>query len=77
MVGKLSTYAGIFSACFLFLLGCGEEETDVVKESNQNQNQISSEAPLGLSGETYRNQRFLFKVSNLPMEGWSILVKVI
>ena len=72
MVGKLSTYAGIFSACFLFLLGCGEEETDVVKESNQNQNQISSEAPLGLSGETYRNQRFLFKVSNLPMEGWSI-----
>ena len=29
-------------------------------------------ASLGLSGNIYRNQKYLFKISNLPVNEWSI-----
>ena len=52
-----------------FITGCGgdeEEPSHLIREE-------SSEPPMGLHGDTYRNQRHVFKVSNLPVDDWTVL----
>lgn len=51
----------------LLLVSCGDEA-----KNNSAIKEVVEDAPLGLSGNTYRNQRFLFKISNLPVDKWTI-----
>ena len=51
--------------CLVMLISCSEEKTDSI---------IEDSAPLGLIGDTYRNRRYLFKVSKLPLDGWTIFI---
>ena len=53
--------------CLVMLISCSEEKTDSITEDS-----IEDSAPLGLIGDTYRNRRYLFKVSKLPLDGWTI-----
>ena len=57
---------------FILLLGCSDQDSDLTKGFSSNQK--SDTLPLGLLENTYRNQRFLFKVSNLPTDGWSTFI---
>ena len=55
--------------CIFLLISCGDEDTD-----NSTTKEDAEDAPLGLSGNTYRNQDYLFKISNLPVEEWSLFI---
>ena len=55
--------------CIFLLISCGDEDTD-----NSTTKEDAEDAPLGLSGGTYRNQKYLFKISNLPVDEWSIFL---
>ena len=55
--------------CIFLLISCGDEDTD-----NSTTKEVIEDAPLGLSGNTYRNQDYLFKISNLPVEEWSLFI---
>jgi hypothetical protein len=56
----------------LGIMGCGEEsEKFLVKEKAE-----SSDLELpttGLSGDTYANYEYLFRVSNLPVDEWEVI----
>ena len=51
------------------LISCGDEKSE---NSNSIVKEEVDDAPLGLSGNVYRNQKYLFKISNLPVNEWSI-----
>ena len=53
-----------------FMMGCGSDEEE---ESSTPTKVERSEPTLGLHGDTFRNQRYVFKVSNLPVDGWTVL----
>ena len=55
----------------LLLVGCGEE---ITKEGEKPKAVVETEPPYGLSGSTYRNKNLVFKVSNLPVDEWSVYV---
>ena len=55
----------------LVLVGCGEE---ITKEEVKPKTVVETEPPYGLNGSTYRNKNLVFKVSNLPVDEWSVYV---
>ena len=51
----------------VFIVGCGNDEADSPVPTVEK----NSEITFGLDGDTYRNRR-LFKISNLPVDDWTI-----
>ncbi|MBC8228284.1 hypothetical protein H8E77_01890 [bacterium] len=51
-----------------FTIGCSEDVEEPSKSIT-----IDDLPPLGLHGDTYRNQRYVFKVSNLPVDDWTVM----
>ena len=52
-----------------FFVACGGGEEDAPSP-------VKMEPPAvvyGLHGETYQNQRYVFRVSNLPVDDWTVL----
>ena len=66
---SLSTHLFIFILFGSLLISCGNENDEkndsIVKEEVE-------DAPIGLLGNVYRNQNYVFKISNLPVNEWSI-----
>ena len=56
-------------------IGCGGGESGSPEGSSTPLGLYKPIPPLGLHEDTYRNQRHVFKVSNLPVEHWRILVR--
>ena len=56
-------------------IGCGGGESESPDGSSIPLGTNKPKPPLGLHEDTYRNQRHVFKVSNLPVDEWIILVR--
>lgn len=56
-------------------IGCGGGESESPDGSSAPLGMDKPKSPLGLHDDTYRNQRHVFKVSNLPVDDWTILVR--
>lgn len=54
----------------IFMVGCGGDEA--ASPNNPVIEEKDPAPPLGLHGDTYRNQRYVFKVSNLPVDDWTV-----
>ncbi len=52
----------------LSIIGCGED-ADITEPIDGNADDLQT---AGLHGDTYRNVEYLFKVSKLPTEGWTV-----
>ena len=59
------------SLVLLVLVGCGEE---ITKEEVKPKTVVETEPLYELNGRTYRNKNLVFKVSNLPVDEWSVYV---
>lgn len=56
---------------FGLLMGCGDSAEEEVDDLT-NDNAPSNITLMGLQGDTYRNQEYLFKVSQLPVDAWAV-----
>ena len=67
MYRPLSTLILLMS---VFFIACGaDEEVDEPSPTKVEQPAVV----YGLHGDTYRNREYVFKVSNLPVDGWTVL----
>ncbi|MDE0300241.1 MAG: hypothetical protein OXN17_16520 [Candidatus Poribacteria bacterium] len=59
----------------LITVGCGGGESESPIGATIPFESDKAKPPLGLHEDTYRNQRHVFKVSNLPVDNWRILIR--
>ena len=69
LIHKLIWLATFFSVLVFF--GCESDTKENIESVTKDE---SLDVPLGLVGNTYRNQKYFFKVSNLPTEKWTVLI---
>jgi hypothetical protein len=65
LIVKKRVIWSIISVLMLGFAGCGEEESDIPTAS-------TPKIVKGLSGDTYMNTKFGIKISNLPVDEWTV-----
>ena len=59
-----------------FMMGCGNDDEESSSPTVEEKSvEEKSQPPLGLDGDTYRNQQYVVKVSNLSIDDWTVLVE--
>lgn len=53
----------------VFFIACGGDEEDVLSPTKMEPPAVV----YGLHGDTYQDQRYVFRVSNLPVDDWTVL----
>jgi len=66
----LTCFILVLGSLCLTMMGCGDDG----QKSSIPTGAKKSEPPLGIDGETYRSPK-IFKISNLPVDSWTILVR--
>lgn len=56
----------------LALYGCGDDTGDTTEPDDDDDTPIGEIKTAGLDGDTYRNTEFLFKLTKLPADDWTI-----
>ena len=53
----------------IFFIACGGDDEDVPSPTKMEPPAVA----YGLHGDTYQNQQYVFRVSNLPVNDWTVL----